>query len=144
MKESFKPGLAFEFTYKIPETRTVPHLLPESPEFQAMPRVLASGYMIGLIEWACIRAVNPYLDWPREQTVGIGFHLNHVAATPPGLTVKIAVVLQKVEGRKLTFAIRAEDDADLISEGLHERFVIDAARFTAKAAAKAGRGGRDL
>lgn len=142
MKESLQPGLAFEFTYQVPENRTVPHLLPESPEFQAMPRVLASGYMVGLIEWACIRAVNPHLDWPREQTVGIGFQLNHVAATPPGLTVTIAVALQKVEGRKLTFAIRAADEVDLISEGLHERFVIDAARFATKAAAKAARGGQ--
>lgn len=139
MKESLQPGLAFEFTYQVPENRTVPNLLPESPEFQAMPRVLASGYMVGLIEWACIKAVNPHLDWPREQTVGIGFQLNHVAATPPGLTVTIAVALQKVEGRKLTFAVRAADEVDLISEGLHERFVIDAARFAAKAAAKAGR-----
>jgi fluoroacetyl-CoA thioesterase len=115
----------------------VPHLLPESPEFQAMPEVLASGYMVGLIEWACIQAINPHLDWPQEQTVGVGFQLNHVAATPPGLAVTIQVELKNVEGRKLIFAIRAADDVDLISEGLHERFVIDAARFNAKVAAKA-------
>jgi len=139
MKDSLQPGLAFRFSYTIPENKTVPHLLPEAPEFQAMPRVLASGFMVGLIEWACIQAVNPHLDWPQEQTVGIGFHLSHTAPTPPGLTVTIAVTLEKVEGRKLTFAIRAQDEVDLISEGVHERFIIDAARFNAKAAAKAAR-----
>lgn len=137
MKETLQPGLRFEFQYQVPETKTVPHLLPESPEFQEMPRVLASGFMVGLIEWACIRAVNPHLDWPREQTVGIGFQLNHTAATPPGLTVTVKGELLKVEGRKLTFAIVADDGVDKISEGIHERFVIDAARFNAKAAAKA-------
>ncbi len=138
MKETLQPGLSFEFQFQVPENKTVPHLLPESPEFQEMPKVLASGFMVGLIEWACIRAVNPHLDWPREQTVGIGFQLNHIAATPPGLTVTVKGELRKVEGRKLTFSIVADDGVDKISEGLHERFVIDAARFQAKVAAKAG------
>ncbi len=138
MKETLQPGLSFEFQFQVPENKTVPHLLPESPEFQEMPKVLASGFMVGLIEWDCIRAVNPHLDWPREQTVGIGFQLNHIAATPPGLTVTVKGELRKVEGRKLTFSIVADDGVDKISEGLHERFVIDAARFQAKVAAKAG------
>jgi fluoroacetyl-CoA thioesterase len=137
MKDTLQPGLGFRFSFPVPLTRTVPHLLPESPEFQAMPQVLASGFMVGLIEWACIQAINPHLDWPREQTVGVGFQLSHTAATPPGLTVTIEVELKTVEGRKLTFAVRAADDLDPISEGIHERFVIDAARFNAKVAAKA-------
>jgi|UniRef100_A0A7C3WH10 fluoroacetyl-CoA thioesterase len=137
MKETLQPGLSFEFQFQVPENKTVPHLLPESPEFQEMPRVLASGFMVGLIEWACIRAVNPYLDWPREQTVGIGFQLTHSAATPPGLTITVKGKLQKVEGRKLTFAIIADDGVDQISEGFHERFIIEAAKFKAKAEAKA-------
>jgi fluoroacetyl-CoA thioesterase len=136
MKPTLQPGLAFEFQFPVPEERTVPFLLPDSPEFQLMPKVLASGFMVGLIEWACIQAVNPHLDWPREQTVGIDFQLNHTAATPPGLTVTVKGRLENVEGRKLTFYILAEDDFDQISEGFHHRFIIDAAKFNAKMAAK--------
>jgi fluoroacetyl-CoA thioesterase len=102
-----------------------------------MPRVLATGYMVGLFEWACIQALNPHLDWPAEQTVGISVNLSHVAATPPGLVVTVRVLLEKVEGRKLTFFIEADDGVDLISQGYHERFVIDAAKFNAKVAGKA-------
>ena len=43
---------------------------PEALEFQQMPTVFATGYFVGLLEWACIKAINPYLDWPIEQTVG--------------------------------------------------------------------------
>ena len=136
MKDTLQPGLSFEFSYRVPEEKTVPYLLPESPEFQQMPRVLASGFMVGLIEWACIQAINLHLDWPQEQTVGIGFTLNHTAATPPGLTVTVRGTLKEKEGRKLTFTIRADDGVDQISEGIHERFVIDAAKFNAKMAAK--------
>ena len=136
MKNSLQPGLTFEFKFKVPENKTVPNLYPESSEFQAMPKVLATGFMVGLFEWTCIQAINPHIDWPREQTVGIDLKLNHIAATPPGLTVLVNVKLEEVEGRKLVFSIVAEDGIDKISEGTHDRFIIDAAKFNAKMAAK--------
>ncbi len=139
MKDSLQAGLKFEFAFQVPENKTVPYLYPESPEFQVMPKVLATGFMVGLFEWACIQAINPHLDWPREQTVGIDIRVNHLAATPPGLTVTVKGWLEKVEGRKLSFSLVADDGLDKISEGRHERFVIDAAKFNAKVAAKLSR-----
>ena len=136
MKHSLQPGLTFEFRYKVPEDKTVPHLLPESPEFQLMPRVLATGFMVGLIEWACIQAVNPHIDWPREQTVGVGINVTHSAATPPGLIVTVKGKLEEVEGRKLTFSVSLDDGVDTISEGIHQRFVIDVERFDARSSRK--------
>ena len=136
MKNSLQPGLTYTFKFKVPENKTVPHLYPESSEFQAMPKVLATGFMVGLFEWTCIQAINPHIDWPREQTVGIDVKLNHIAATPPGLTVTVNVKLEEVEGRKLVFSIVADDGIDKISEGTHGRFIIDAAKFNAKMAVK--------
>ena len=136
MKSSLQPGLVYEFKFKIPDNKTVPHLYPESPEFQAMPNVLATGFMVGLFEWTCIQAINPHIDWPDEQTVGVNVELSHLAATPPGLTVSVKVKLEKVEGRKLVFSIVADDGIDKISEGTHDRFIIDAAKFNAKMDAK--------
>lgn len=139
MKEDLKPGLEFQFDFKIPESKTVPFLYPESEEFQLMPKVLATGFMIGLIEWGCIRFINQYIDWPNEQSVGIDVKLNHSAATPPGLTVTVNGKLVKIEGRKLTFSIVATDGVDIISEGIHERFIINAEKFRAKVNDKAMR-----
>lgn len=136
MKDTLKPGLTFQFGYKVPPDKTVPFLLPESREFQLMPEVLATGFMVGLIEWTCIQAINQYLDWPSEQTVGIGINVTHSAATPPGLTVTIKVRLEKIEGRKLIFSVSAYDGIDTISEGTHERFVIDVEKFNAKVSRK--------
>jgi fluoroacetyl-CoA thioesterase len=137
MKDSLKPGLTFEFQFKVPENKTVPHLYPESAEFQVMPKVLATGFMVGLFEWACIQAINPHIDWPDEQTVGIQVNLSHLAATPPGLTVTVKGKLEEVEGRKLSFSIVADDGVDKISEGTHDRFVINPVKFNAKMANKA-------
>ncbi len=139
MKDTLRPGIVHEFRFRVPETKTVPHLYPEAPEFQQMPRVLATGFMVGLFEWACLQAVLPHLDWPREQTVGTDVKFSHLAATPPGLTVTVRVKLENVDGRKLTFSVSADDGIDKISEGTHQRFVIDADKFNSKVAEKAQR-----
>ena len=136
MKNSLKPGLIFDFQYKVPDNKTVPHLYPEAPEFQEMPKVLATGFMVGLFEWTCIQAINPHINWPREQTVGIAVKLSHLAATPPGLTVTVDVKLESVDGRRLVFSVQAHDGIDTISTGTHERVIIDEARFLSKLALK--------
>jgi len=132
LKDTLKPGLKVDFTYKVSAERTVPKLLSESKEFGLMPEVLATGYMVALFEWACIVAVNPYLDWPEEQTVGIHVNFSHVAATPPGLKVHILGNLNQIDGRKLSFTLKADDGVDLISEGTHERFIINRSKFDKK------------
>src|SRR5688572_14813129 len=137
MKDSLKPGLTHQFSFTIPPSKTVPRLYPESEAFQQMPEVLATGFMVGLLEWACIEALKPHLDWPREQSLGTLVNFSHLAATPPGLTVTVDVRLDRVEGRKLSFTVSAHDGAEKISEGTHERFVIDHARFAEKVAGKA-------
>jgi fluoroacetyl-CoA thioesterase len=139
MKDSLKPGLTFEFQYQVPEDKTVPHLYPEFPEGQVMPNVFATGYLVGLFEFACIKFINSHIDWPHEQTVGIAINANHTAATPPGFTVTVKGVLEKVEGRKLVFSVEAYDGIDKISKGTHERFVIEADKFNAQVAAKASK-----
>ncbi len=89
MKDTLKPGTTFEFEYQVPENKTVPHLYPEFDEGKIMPNVFATGYLVGLFEFACIKFVNSHIDWPDEQTVGIGININHTAATPPGFIVTV-------------------------------------------------------
>lgn len=144
MNEALKPGLTFEFRYRVPEEKTVPFLYPEAEEFQVMPAVLATGFMVGLFEWACIRAIEPYLDWPERMTLGTGVYLSHLAATPPGLIVTVRGEVTKVEGRKLTFTLQADDGVDKISEGTHERVMVDLAKFNDRMAKKKAEAPFDL
>lgn len=137
MRESLVPGIRHTLRFEVPDDKLVPALYPEAAEFQVMPRVFASGYLIGLIEWACIQAVNPHIDWPREQSVGTHFDLSHTAPTPAGCPVSVEVELTAVDKRRLRFRVSARDDAGSISEGLHERFVVDAERFNESLAKRA-------
>ena len=132
MKETLKAGLEYGFRFRVPDSKTVQALYPESSEFQVMPRVFATGYMVGLIEWTCIQAVNPHIDWPNEQTVGIHVNVNHTAATPPGLEVSVRVRLIEVDGKRLVFETELDDGVDVISNGTHERFIINAEKFNRK------------
>jgi fluoroacetyl-CoA thioesterase len=136
MRQSLRAGLEGTYRYRVPDSKTVPRIYPEAPDFQMMPAVLATGYLVALAEWACIELVKPHLDWPREQTLGTHVNLSHTAATPPGLTIELRVRLAAVEGRKLTFEVSAHDGVDPISQGTHERHVILAERFLARVAEK--------
>jgi fluoroacetyl-CoA thioesterase len=90
-----------------------------------MPEVFATGYLVGFLEWACIRAVNPHLNWPQKQTVGTHIAVSHIAAIPVGFDVTAKVKLIEVDGRKLVFEVEAHDGVDVISKGTHERYVIN-------------------
>jgi fluoroacetyl-CoA thioesterase len=138
MRDTLRAGLEGTFRYRVPDSKTVPRIYPEAPDFQMMPAVLATGYLVALCEWACIELIKPHLDWPAEQSLGTHVNLSHTAATPPGLVVEIRTRLEAVEGRKLTFRLEAHDGVDPISSGTHERHLIDAARFMRKVEAKMG------
>jgi fluoroacetyl-CoA thioesterase len=138
VKPSLKPGITYQHKFVIPATKTVPALYPEAEEFLVMPEVFATGFLVGFLEWACIKALRPHLDWPTEQSVGTHIDVSHRAATPPGLEVTADVELIEVNGKSLVFTVRAHDGKDLISEGRHERHVIIKERFDARVLLKRG------
>lgn len=132
MKDIPESGIISEFKFIVSKSKTVSALYPESDEFQQMPKVFATGFLVGFLEWACIKMLNPYLDWPAEQTVGTYFDLNHTAATPPGFEVTAKVKLVDIQGRRLVFEVEAYDDIDLIAKGKHERVIINKEKFDSR------------
>ena len=140
MKQTLKAGLKHTFSYKVPEDKTVPFTYPESPEIAAMPKVFATGFMIVLMEWACVRLMAPHLD-AGEGSVGVHVDVSHTAATLPGQTVTVDAELVTLEGRKAVFKVKAHDGLDLIGEGRHERFVVAWDKFNARVAEKAAKAG---
>lgn len=136
MKDSLQSGLIARLEYVVPTERTVPHLLPESDEFAALPTVLATGFLVGIVEWTCIRALAGHLD-EGEQTLGVHVDLSHEAPTPVGSPLTVQAELSNVEGRQLTFTVHAFDDAATVCQGIHRRAVIDTERFLARLSKRA-------
>jgi fluoroacetyl-CoA thioesterase len=136
MKATLTSGLTHRFSYVVPENKTVPHLYPEATDFQDMPKVFATGFMVGLMEWACIQLMQPHLD-PGEGSLGVHIDVSHAAATPPGLTVTVDATCTAVNGKRVSFEVKAHDGVDLIGEGRHERVVVVWDKFKARVAQKA-------
>ena len=100
--------------------------------------VFATPWMVALMEGAAVNAVQSALA-PGEGTVGTRLDVTHDAATPVGMRVWAEAEVTAVEGRKLTFAVSAFDEAGKIGGGTHERFVIQTDKFLARAQAKLGK-----
>nr|WP_092073471.1 thioesterase family protein [Dendrosporobacter quercicolus]NSL48050.1 thioesterase family protein [Dendrosporobacter quercicolus DSM 1736]SDM62628.1 Thioesterase superfamily [Dendrosporobacter quercicolus] len=97
--------------------------------------VYATPAMIGLIEAACLAAVEPHLP-AGMATVGIHVNVSHIAATPIGMQVRAAAELTGITGKKLTFRVEAFDEKEKIGEGTHQRYIIDIERFLQKTESK--------
>ena len=98
--------------------------------------VFGTPAMIALMEKTALNSILPYLD-EGEGSVGTALNVKHVAATPVGRTVVCESELIEVDRKRLTFSVTAHDEAGLIGEGTHERFVIVNDRFLQKAAERA-------
>jgi len=136
MKDTLQPGLEYEHKFIVLASKTVPFLYPEAEEFQDMPRIFATGYLVGFIEWACIKTIQDHLDNEIEQTVGTHINISHEAPTAAGMEVTAKVKLVEVDGRKLYFEVEVEDGIDVIARGNHERYAINKESFNAKIAKK--------
>jgi fluoroacetyl-CoA thioesterase len=89
----------------------------------AMPPAFSTAFVVGLIEWACIETLRPFLE-EGEQTVGNHIYVSHVA--PAAVSVKVTAIVELVEvrGQTLRFRIDCFDECDQIGTGFHERTVL--------------------
>jgi fluoroacetyl-CoA thioesterase len=99
-------------------------------------RVLGTPYLISHLEFTARNSVLPFLDKGFD-TVGARVDVRHLAATPLGMEVTFQSELVAVDDRRLTFHVKAFDEKELISDGTHERGVINVERFAARVQAKA-------
>jgi len=129
IKERLRSGLSGEATAVVDEHNTAIALGSGS-----VP-VFATPAMAALVEAAAVQAVAEVLN-DDQTTVGVYLDLQHLAATPTGLTVRAEAKLVQVEGRRLTFRVTAFDDVEQIGIGSHQRMLVETDRFLARTRAK--------
>lgn len=93
--------------------------------------VFATPAMVALMENAAMLAVRDHLP-EGSATVGTQINTSHLKASPLGATITASAELTAVDGRRLTFAVKAWDEKGIIGEGSHTRFVVDRERFLSK------------
>ena len=94
-------------------------------------KVLATPRLVALMENAAMLTVAPSLS-PGETTVGGQISITHLAPSAVGKEIVATAVLEKIEGKKLTFSVSAKEGDKLIGEGTHVRFIVNKEKFMAK------------
>lgn len=97
--------------------------------------VFATPAMIALMEKTARLSVAPFLE-DGQSTVGTLVNVKHLSASPVGMKITCRTELKEIDRRRLVFHAECSDEAGIIGEGEHERFIIDEAKFMAKTEAK--------
>ena len=118
-------GIKGEFTL------TVEHRHTAASFGSGFLEVLATPFMLAMMEQTCLESVEPCLE-EGQTTVGTRVEITHDAATPVGHTVTAKSEIIDIDRRKLTFKVEAFDGDVRIGGGTHERFIIDKEKFLAK------------
>ena len=100
----------------------------------ALP-VFSTPHMIALMENASMNAIAPCLE-EGQGSVGVRIDVEHLAATPLGMDVRAESCLTKVEGRMLSFEVKAWAGDELIGRGSHQCCIVLNRRFMEKTQAK--------
>jgi len=127
---ALKPGLSGSARLTVGPEHTAPHV------GSGRVPVLATPVVINLLEAAALAAVEHLLP-AGHQSLGVQLDVRHFAATPAGMRVEAQAELIAVDGRMLKFRVSARDEREPISEGTHERVVVNVARFDRRMEAKA-------
>jgi predicted thioesterase len=122
MKETLKPGVRGEARRRVVTEHLVSFLKP------GMPPVLATPWLLDLMETAALEALRPHLD-PEEVSLGVGFDFQHLAPTPAGDTVVATARVTAVDDRQITFDFEAHDSHEVIARGTHRRAVVNIELF---------------
>ena len=128
MKE-INPGLTGEAKTTVSEANTAINV------GSGNVAVFATPMLVALMENAAINALKGSLS-EGEGSVGTKVDIAHTAATPPGMTVTARAELVEVDRKRLVFEVSAEDDNGPIGQGRHERFIVNLAKFMARAEEK--------
>ena len=99
--------------------------------------VFSTPHMVALMETTAWASVEPCME-EGKSTVGTHLDIAHLSASPVGAHVKSESELVEIDGRRLVFKVSASDDAGLIGEGTHERFIIDIEKFMSRTNGKLG------
>jgi fluoroacetyl-CoA thioesterase len=111
------------------ETVTFEHTLTShDPQ---LPPVYSTPHMIGLMEVAALRALEPYCEGD-EISVGTSINVEHRAASGIGAHIKAEAVLESFDGRFYTLGVTARDDVQVIGQGRVGRAVVSVGKFLKK------------
>ncbi|MDD2414181.1 MAG: thioesterase family protein [Eubacteriaceae bacterium] len=120
-----KVGMELKKDYTVTRNETAKHIGSGGVE------VLATPMLVNWVENAAYEMAGLCLP-DEETTVGVNINLDHMAATPVGMKVRVKVLLKEVDRKKLIYSVEAWDTVQKVAEGTHMRYVVTKTKFMGK------------
>ena len=133
MKSSLQKHLSHARSIKVDEKRCIGFMGKEG-------MVYATPMMVSDVEYACRDFLLEHLD-AGEDSVGAHVSIDHLAATPLGLSVSVEIKIVEIDRRRVTFEFSVKDPIEEAGRGKHVRFVVDTAKTRERLAAKRAKAG---
>jgi fluoroacetyl-CoA thioesterase len=118
MADQLQVGMTFEKTITVTESLSAHHLAGKGIGVFSTPE------LVRFVEICALEGVRSFLQ-SGQDTVGTKVDIKHLAATPIGMRVTARCTLVEVDRRRLGFTFEVHDELDKVSEGFHERFIVD-------------------
>ena len=131
MKASLCPGVSRTSLLTVDRDRSIGFMGEEG-------RVYGTPFLVRDIEQTCRELLLENGD-AGEDSVGTDISIKHLAPTLVGMSVEIKVMVNAIEGRKVSFDISAKDEIEPICSGTHGRFVVDVGKTIERLKAKAAK-----
>ena len=133
MKNTLKPGLSFSKRLLVDEGRCISFMGKEG-------MVYATPQMVSDVEYACRDWLLGHLD-AGEDSVGARVVIDHLAATPLGLEIKMEIKVEEIDRRRVTFGFSVKDPVEECGRGMHVRFIVDNGKTFERLKAKRAKAG---
>ena len=131
MKKTLVAGVVGEARHRVVTENLVSFRKPDAPA------VLATPWLLYVMETAAYEAIRPHLD-ADEASVGTGFQFEHLAPTPAGELIVATAKVIGIEGNRVTLELEASDSREVVARGTHVRAVINKTRFGQRLKKKLG------
>lgn len=122
LEKVIKKGLVHEDSFQVAEEHSAIQVGSGGSQ------VLATPWLIAFMERVAYRMLEELLPEGRS-SVGVLVDVRHMAPTPIGSTVRVRAEIEDLQGSSVVYRVQAWDQVEKIGQGIHQRVVIDEARF---------------
>jgi predicted thioesterase len=122
LEKVIKKGLVHEDSFQVAEEHSAIQVGSGGSQ------VLATPWLIAFMERVAYQMLEDVLPEGRS-SVGVLVDVRHMAPTPIGSTVRVRAEIEDLQGSSVVYRVQAWDQVEKIGQGIHQRVVIDEARF---------------
>lgn len=120
MKHEAISQIVFDERYAVPADQTAPQLFRQLPlatyYCDELVDVMATAYLVAVLESLCLREMYRHIDTEKETVVGAAIDCWHSAPVPAGALLRLTGWVESMGDSEVTFRMQAQDEHEHVCE----------------------------